>query len=492
MDDASVRGKQIAARLDRLPSSSYLWRLVFLLSLGAFFEIYDLLMTGYVSPLIIQAGIFVEGNRGAFGLSDQAGFASVTFAGLFVGTMVFGFVADRFGRRAVFTYALLWYAAATAVMACQGTASGIFLWRFVAGIGLGVEMITIDAFIAELVNKDLRGKAFAFNQGVMFCAVPVVAFLSWALRGAAPMGVAGWRWVVLFPVLGAFIVWWIRRELPESPRWLVQHGRLQEAEVVVADIERRIEKELRCPLPPPEPPAATVVSEAGGTSFRDIFRPPHRTWVIALSVFNFFQTIGFYGFGNWVPKLVAAQGVTTASSLQYSFIISLAYPAGPFLFTVFADRFERKWQIVAAALGTAGFGLLFAQQRMAATIILLGIAITMSNNLLSYSYHAYMAEVFPTRIRARAIGFAYSFSRLSTIFTSFLIAYFSLRFGNQGVFGFIAVSMAIAAGSVALFGPRTRGRALEEIVEDLPQKPGQPSVSPDKPIPEDARGTINM
>ena len=233
----SRRAHTILNRLERLPASRYTWRLIFLLSLGAFFEIYDLLMTGYVSPGLILAGIFAEGREGALGLSDQAAFASATFSGLFVGTILFGSVADRFGRRTVFTYALLWYAAATLVMGLQSTAAGIFAWRFVAGLGLGVEMVTIDTFIAELANRQSRGKAFAFNQGVMFLAVPTVAFLSWALTPRAPFGIAGWRWVVFFPVIAAVVVWWIRREVPESARWLVQHGRLREADIVVSMME---------------------------------------------------------------------------------------------------------------------------------------------------------------------------------------------------------------------------------------------------------------
>ena len=116
--------QQISARLDRLPSAPYLWKLVALLSLGAYFEIYDLLMTGYVSPGLLLAGIFSEKHGALWGLSDQASFASVTFAGLLFGTLLFGSVADRLGRRTVFTLALLWYALATAIMACQATAAG--------------------------------------------------------------------------------------------------------------------------------------------------------------------------------------------------------------------------------------------------------------------------------------------------------------------------------------------------------------------------------
>jgi putative MFS transporter len=418
-------------------------------------------MTAYVSPGLIQADISAEGHNAAFGLSDQAAFAAATFAGLFVGTIVFGSVADRFGRRAIFTYALLWYAATTLVMGLQRTAEGIFLWRFIAGLGLGVEMITIDAYIAELVNRQVRGKAFAFNQGVMFCSVPTVALLSWWLTPRAPLGLDGWRWVVFFPATSALVVWWLRRNLPESPRWLAQHGRLAEADAIVSRMERTIEEEIGGPLPVPVDESAVTTLDPAG-SVRDLLRPPYRRRTILLALFNFFQTIGFYGFGNWVPKLVANQGVSITQSLLYSAIIALAYPVGPFLFTLLADRFERKWQAVAAALGTATFGVLFTTTRKPWSIVALGIAITLTNNLLSYSYHAYQAEVFPTGIRTRAIGFVYAFSRLSTVFTSFLIAYFSTHYGNAGVFGFIGVSMVVAASAIGACPP-TRGLALERI-----------------------------
>jgi putative MFS transporter len=454
---------KLLARLERLPPSGYAWHLIFLLSLGAFFEIYDLLMTGYVSPGLILAGIFAEDHRAAFGLSDQAAFAASTFAGLFLGTLVFGSLADRLGRRFVFTFALLWYATATVIMGLQSSADTLFLWRGVAGVGLGVEIITIDAYIAELANRTVRGKAFAFSQGVQFCAVPTVALLSWAFTSRTPFGIQGWRYVVFFPAIGAVVVRWLRRELPESPRWLARRGRLREAEAVVSAMEVRIAKSLGAPLPPPGLEAGVDHSSPLDVGFGNLLRPPYRKVVALLSLFNFFQTIGFYGFGNWVPKLIAGQGVSISQSLLYSTIIALAFPLGPFLFTLFADRFDRRWQVVTAAFGTAAFGLLFTGARSPFLIITLGVAITLTNNLLSYSYHAYQAEVFPTGIRARAVGFVYSFSRLSTIFTSFLIAYFAVHFHNTGVFLFIAISMAIAAAAISACPP-TRGMGLEEIL----------------------------
>ena len=456
---SSQTGAAITARLDRLPSSPYLWRLLVLLSLGAFFEIYDLFFTAYVSPGLIRSGIFSATEKGLFGLPDQAAFASATFAGLFFATIIFAQVADKYGRRAIFTYALLWYALATAIMAFQDTRFGVLLWRFIAGLGVGVELVTIDSYVTELMPKSMRGRAFAINQSIQFLAVPLVTFLSWQLIDIDPLGIAGWRWVVAFPVLGALIVWWIRREVPESPRWLAQHGRIEEADKITTALEARIASETGRPLPAPDAPR----EEVGSASFSELWKSPYKNRAIMLAIFNFFQTIGFYGFGNWAPQLIAAQGVTITKSLQYSFIIALVYPLGPLLCSLFADKIERKWQIISAALGTATFGLIFTRMSQPLLMVILGSLITTTNNLLSYAYHAYQAELFPTRIRARAVGFVYSFSRVSTVFTSFTIAFFLQNFGTSGVFAFIAFAMVVVMISIGVFGPRTNNLALEEI-----------------------------
>src|SRR6202047_2654429 len=127
---------EITARIDRLPACRELWRLIILLSLGGAFEMYDLFQTAYLSPGLIASGFFVAGAKGLFVLTDRASFAAATFAGLFFGTIVFGSVADRFGRRTIFTFSLLWYTAASLAMGLARTNVGIDLWRFIAGLGI--------------------------------------------------------------------------------------------------------------------------------------------------------------------------------------------------------------------------------------------------------------------------------------------------------------------------------------------------------------------
>ena len=449
----------ISARLDRLPATKYIWKLVLLLSLGGCFEFYDLFFTAYIGPGLVRSGLFSSTSASFFGFNGLASFVAATFAGLFLGTLIFAFAADKFGRRLIFTSSLLWYTVATVVMAFQNSATGILLWRVIAGIGIGVELVTIDTYIAELVPKQVRGRAFAVNQVVQFLVVPLVALIAWLLVPRRPFGIDGWRWVVLIGAVSAVFVWFIRRGIPESPRWLVAHGKLQQAEQVTSLMESHVTAELHMPLPDPNPP----VAEQAHDSFFDIFRSPYLDRTLMLMVFNFFQTIGYYGFASWVPTLLISAGVRTTSSLQYSFIIAMFAPVGPLLATGIADRTERKWQIVYSAVCIGLFGLLFAHQRNPLWLILCGVMLTCANNVMSLAFHAYQAELFPTRLRAQAVGFVYSWSRLSAIFTSFMIAFFLRAFGVPGVFTFIAVSMLVVVLAIGIFGPRTRGLALETI-----------------------------
>lgn len=456
---ASSSAAAISARLDRLPATRSVWTMVLLLSLGGFFEFYDLFFTGYVAPGLIKSGIFTATTKSFFGFTGIASFVAAFFAGLFIGTIAFGFVADRYGRRAIFTVSLLWYTVCTVVMAFQHSADGVNIWRFLSGVGIGVELITIDTYISELVPRQVRGRAFAFNQAVQFSVVPVVAGLAWWLVPQAPLGFDGWRWVVLIGAAGAIVVWWIRLGVPESPRWLAAHGRLDEAERVTAALEARVQAEHGAPLPAPGAPEPVVPRG----SFGEIWRGRYLSRTVMLILFNIFQTVGFYGFANWVPTLLVSKGVLVTKSLEYTFIIAIAAPFGPLLCSAIADRIERKWQIVLAALGVAVFGLLFSQTTAAAAIVVLGVLITLASNIMSVSFHAYQAELYPTRIRALAVGFVYSWSRLSVVFMSFLIAFFLERFGVTGVFALIAGSMLIVMLSIGLMGPRTRDLPLEAI-----------------------------
>jgi putative MFS transporter len=228
----------------------------------------------------------------------------------------------------------------------------------------------------------------------------------------------------------------------------------------MAAIEAKVQAEYGRPLPPVGPPDVEI--ERPGR-YSEVFSPEYRGRTIMLMVFNFAQTVGFYGFANWVPTLLIAKGIHVTQTLEYTFIIALAYPAWPFISVLFADKIERKWQICLAALGIAVFGILFSTQEAAAALIVIGLLQTASNTWLSFSFHNYQSELYPTRMRARAVGFVYSWSRISVVFTSYVIAFVLQQFGVSGVFIFIAMAMAVVILSIAVYGPKTNQLALEAI-----------------------------
>lgn len=449
---------EISRRLEAMPSTSHVWRLVILLSLGGCFEIYDLFLTAYIAPGLARSGLLTATTQAFFGFSGIGAFVAATFAGLFVGTFFLGFLADRFGRRAIFTFALLAYTAASVIMACQTTSGGVLLWRLLAGIGIGVEVITIDAYITELVPSRMRGRAFAVNQSIMFVAVPIVAFLAWWLVPLAPYGVDGWRWVVLIGAAASMIIWVLRLLVPESPLWLARHGKTEEAFRVLATLEAASGPSGAAR---PAAPVSRPTQTAASVGFADMFRPPYLSLVVLFMVFNLCQAFGFYGFANWVPTLLVAKGITVTKSLQYAFIVAFAYPIAPLIAASFADRFERKWIIACACAAVIVFGMAFAQLTEPVLLIACGVMLTACNMTMSYAYHAYQTEVFPTQIRARASGLVYSMSRLSATFSGFIVAWMLKEGGVTGVFGLITAAMLIVVVTMALFGPDVRGKPLD-------------------------------
>jgi putative MFS transporter len=457
----------IAARLDRLPPSRAVWTIVLLISLGGVFEFYDLFFTAYVAPGMIDSGLFTVQSLGIFTslkFIQVAGFGTfvfATFAGLWFGVVVLGHAADRFGRKAVFTWSLVWYCACTAVMAFQRSGFWLNIWRFVAGVGFGVQLVTVDTYIAELVPRGLRGRAFSVNQFVSFSAVPVVALLAWLVVPLKPFGVDGWRWVVMLGSVGALAVWLLRSGIPESPRWLADRGQGTEADTIVRDLERRVAAEYGGgPLPVPRQSATAQERPA---RLADVFSRPYRRRTIMLSIFNAAQAIGFYGFNSWVPTLLMARGINITHGLQYAFIIAVSQPFGPLLGSLIADKIERKYQIVCGLAGMAVLMTAFSFATAPAVLILLGIAFTLAANVMSFAYHGYQAELFPTRIRSRAVGFVYSWSRIAAAFSGLIVATLLANGGVPSVAAFIGGAMLVGIAMIGIFGPATNGLALEQL-----------------------------
>jgi putative MFS transporter len=456
-----IDATSIAERIERLPLGRFHRRFIALVSLGNFFDLYDIFVVAYIGAALQQSGFL--------SLKQFTFFVASGFLGMFFGTIVFGMGSDRAGRRRAFVLLLLLYSLFTLACAFAPSATWLIVLRFFAGAGIGAEIIVIDTYVTELVPSRARGRYVAITQVVGFCAVPVAAVLA-RLLVPTHFLFAGWRWVMVIGGSGALLTWWFRRRLPESPRWLASRGRFAEAERVISQLEaesfpggigRAIE------MPPQSVTGSAIAApntvQAERASFAELWRRPYLARTTMLILFQTLQTIGFYGFANWAPTFLLKRGFSLLHSLEYTLLIALASPIGPLLAVATSDRMERKWTIVALAILVAAFGLGFAGAATPVMVIIFGALLTLSNYWFSAAFHAYQAELFPTRLRATGVGFTYSWSRLSAAFSSLLIGAVLVRGGVSAVFTLLAAAMCGVALIIGLLGPRTNRIALEQL-----------------------------
>jgi MFS transporter, putative metabolite:H+ symporter len=448
----SSNDSSIAQRIERLPLGSFHRRFIALVSLGGWFDFYDIYMMAYIGATLQDSGFLT--------LQQFSTVIAAGFLGMFTGTIIFGMGSDRMGRRSAFVAMLLIYSAFTLAGAFAPSAGWLIALRFFAGIGIGAELVVIDTYVSEMVPSGARGRYVAISQMTGFTAVPIVAIL---VRVLAPTHflIDGWRWVMVIGSMGAALAWYFRRRLPESPRWLESRGRHAEAERIVAALEAEsLSGDSRDTTKSPISADGAVQERS---SFAELWRPPYRRRTIMLVVFHALQTIGYYGFANWAPTFLLRRGVSLVHSLEYTMLIALVSPLGPALAVLTSDRIERKWAIVTMALLIAALGLGFAFWSAPVLIVASGALVTLCSNWFSALLHAYQSELFPTRLRATGVGFTYSWSRLSAVFSSLLIGTVLGRGGVGAVFTLLAAAMCGVALVIGVFGPRTNRIALEQL-----------------------------
>ncbi|WEB43408.1 MFS transporter [Streptomyces yunnanensis] len=442
-----------AARLDRLPPSRWHRRITLVVGIGAFFDLYEIFLGGVLAAVLA--------DRWGLGHTAKSWVIAAGFLGMFVGATVLSVLADRLGRRRMFLVNLGGYALFSLAAACAPDLGWLLVLRCLSGLGLGAELVLVDTYLAEFLPRAVRGRYLAYAYTLGFVGVPVAALLGARLvAGHAVLGVDGWRWLLIAGALGAAFLQLMRRQLPESPRWLTVQGRQEEADRIVTDIERRVAAETGNSLP--SVPDVAEVPERK-VPLGEMFRGEYRRRTLMWWIFQVLQTVGYYGFGSLAPVVLTAKGHTVTDSLMYAALSYCGYPIGSALSVPLIDRVERRTLIVAAALGMAGCGLAFGFATATWAIVAFGLLLTVCSNVFSNAFHVYQTEIFPTGLRGSAIGIAYSLSRLTSVVLPFVALGVLADFGAAAVFVGSAVLLVLLCLDVALLGPRSTGRSLERI-----------------------------
>ncbi|MGW8681726.1 MFS transporter [Streptomyces sp. NPDC055817] len=469
----------VSRRLEVLRPGPWHRRLTAIVGVGAFFDLYEVFLGGVLAAALAEPWHLSH--------TQKSWIIAAGFLGMFVGANVMSLLADRFGRRQMFLVNLGMYSAFSLLCAAAPDVNWLVAARFLAGLGLGAELVLVDTYLSELLPTAVRGRYIAWAYTVGFLGVPLAALLGARLVAEHEIaGVSGWRWLLVAGALGAFCIQWMRRALPESPRWLEARGRRAEAEAVVARIETLNETGTAGARQVPAQRKAEVQAHAESKSesksksesdsksetetvptvrvpLRRMFQPPYRRRTVMWWIFQVLQTVGYYGFGSLAPVVLAAKGHSTTASLGYAALSFCGYPLGSALSIPLIERFERRTLIIVAALGQAFFGLLFGFADAAWLIVGSGFLLTVCSNVFSNAFHVYQAEIFPTNLRSSAIGIAYSLSRLVSVILPFIALSVLDDLGATAVFAGSAVLMVLLCLNVGLLGPKTKGLALDAI-----------------------------
>jgi putative MFS transporter len=433
------------ARLDRLPISSFHRRVMMLIGIGMFFDGFDI----YIAATVLGSTL----HSGFSTLPENAMFISATFVGMMLGSFMTGFLGDRFGRRFTYQFNLLLFGGASLMAAFAPNMTVLIVFRLFMGIGLGAENVVGYSTLTEFVPARVRGKW----QGIM--AVFVVSGLPVAaLTGTFLIPLFSWRAMFIVGGIGGAVVWYLRKSLPESPRWLESVGRVEEAESLMAKIEE--EASGGRPLPPPAPPVTSTPSRALSSLWGPVLLPRMIVGSIALIVIN---TL-LYGFITWLPTFFVKQGLTIATSFQYSMLMSIGAPIGSAIGALTSDRWGRKPTIALSSLMAIIFGFIYPFVSDPVLLPLVGFALTIPIYVLvALLFGIYIPELFPTEVRLRASGICNTFGRGATIGTPFLVVWLFTNFGIRGVLTLMIGLLITLAVAVLRFGVETGRRSLEQL-----------------------------
>ncbi len=445
--DVVRRGESAASvRLDRLPITAFHRRLVKLLGYIFFFELGDLNSFAFAAPALRQEWHLSIATIGRI--------TSASFIGMFIGATTAGWLSDRIGRKRALIATTIWYSSFSLLNALAWNVTGLFVTRLLTGVGLSAMTVVAITYISEMFPAARRGTYQAWIMTIGLCGIPMTAYVA---RFIIPMAPWGWRAVFVWGSLGLLFPLFAHR-LEESPRWYENHGRVSDAEAVLARIERQVEQETGRMLPVADVTFAAPAIQRGG--FGALAASGSLKRLALLVSIWVCQTLAFYGFNSWVPTLLTEHGFSIVRSLEQSSVMQIGAVPGAWIAASISDRWERKSLIAIVAVAVASCGMIYGLSFRTSTIVIFGFLVAMGQQVFAPLLYAYTPECFPTEARNTGAGVAYGIGRLGNAAGPLLVAYLFGRYGYTSVFVYIAVCWALVAVLITAFGPRTKGRAL--------------------------------
>ncbi|HEU5037111.1 MAG TPA: MFS transporter [Nocardioides sp.] len=464
----------VPARLDRLPWARWHWLVVIGLGTVWILDGLEVTIVGSMSDAL------KDPSTGLGMSSSDIGFAGAIYvAGACLGALFFGQLTDRFGRKKLFLITLLVYSVATVLTAFSMTPWWYFMARFFTGFGIGGEYAAINSAIDELIPAKYRGRVDVAINGSFWVGAAAGSLLTIPLLDPSVIS-AEWGWRLAFG-LGAILavgILLVRRNVPESPRWLFIHGREEEADKIVGDIERTIEEETGRDLGPVDD--EITIRQRKTIPFTLIARTvftmyPKRT-VLCFVLFvgqAFLYNAFFFTYGDTLSTFLGVKQVG-----WYLAVFAISNFAGALILGPLFDRIGRVKMITftyvfsGALLGVTG---LFLGSVTAFSLTLLGVIIFFFASAGASAAYLTASEVFPMETRALCIAFFYAIGTAAggisgPLLFGYLIEQASADKDITGIaIGyFVGAALMIGAGIIEAFlGVKAEGQSLESIAKPL-------------------------
>jgi putative MFS transporter len=458
MATTTASDSQIVARIERLPLSSWHGKIGLVIGTGFFFDAFDAMAIAYTLPVLI--GLWHLGP-------SQIGFAiSIGFAGQLVGSLFFGWLAEKIGRVPCAIMALLIFSLMSLACAFTWDLNSMAVARFLQGLGLGGEIPVLATYVNELASAKRRGR-FAISYQAMFAlGLPITAFL-----GAWIVPSFGWQWMFIIGAAPALLVLPFMRMLPESPRWLANHGRAEEADRVLSGIEAAISKNGAKPLPPIAAIAPAAVR--GETRIGDLFRGIYLKRTLTVWTIWFCTYIITFGVLTWAPTLWrTVYQLSVQQALTYTSILALIVAPGLVVTILLVDLIGRR-KLFMIGLFCGCLPLLFLAINPglpAFTVMLLMASSQFFIGMLALALSTYTAELYPTELRALGGGFGNAWLRIGSIAGPAFIGGVLPIFGLKAVFLAFGLFALLGGIVTAIFAVESCGKVLEQLSPSLPRR----------------------
>ena len=447
VDQEGAGGISIADRLDRLSLSRLHIAVIVFCTLGLAVDIGEVALSNTFSAIFLSPPY--SASR-----SEVAWLLAAVFAGGAIGAPIFGWWADRNGRRAALQLALALLVVSSLAVASSANIIWMTAFRFVSGLALGAYPPLTAAYLADVLPPQSRGRNMMFCGALAFLGAPAVIFLIRWLTPWAPFAIEGWRWALLVAAAVSATTASLFFCVPESPRWLAALGRTDAAERTYRVFAASAQRPAEAFAETAANPAAAIPRPTHDNGDRAIAATPR-------SYRRAFLLAALYGLGPWAtigfPLLSAAvmlqKGFRVSDSLLFAGISMLGPTVGIGALAIAVDRLERRLALILCAVTMTAFGLVFAVATDLTALIALGIGFNLASAAYSAVLSIYGAELFPTRLRALATSAAWSLGRVVSALVPLVLLPVLSTEGPVAMFGIITAALLISILLIFVGGP---------------------------------------